>query len=190
MGSSFEVHVRLIDDLVEIRPIAGTRRRGENEEQDQANAADLLADPKRSAPSTSCSSTSPATTLAASPSMAACRSRDFTIIERYSARHAHCFPVSGGSPEAAPRTMSMRATFPAGTVSAPEKVRCHAGHQRTEKSKRCTYAGAVDCFHLRTETSTPHRPRTVLLKDAASSLRAGRRRRRRRPDLRAEYQEA
>jgi anthranilate synthase component 1 len=45
VGSSPEVHVRLTDDLVEIRPIAGTRKRSATEE-DEANARDLLADPR------------------------------------------------------------------------------------------------------------------------------------------------
>ena len=49
VGSSPEVHVRLTDSLVEIRPIAGTRRRGETPEEDHANAEDLLADPKERA---------------------------------------------------------------------------------------------------------------------------------------------
>src|SRR5205814_6182209 len=43
------MHVRLADDSVEIRPIAGTRARGLTPEQDEANAAELLADPKERA---------------------------------------------------------------------------------------------------------------------------------------------
>src|ERR1700677_3379208 len=49
VGSSPEVHVRSMNGKVEIRPIAGTRRRGANEEEDEANAKDLLADPKERA---------------------------------------------------------------------------------------------------------------------------------------------
>src|SRR5207248_11609969 len=49
VGSSPEMHVRLVGDTIEIRPIAGTRARGASPEQDEANAADLLADPKERA---------------------------------------------------------------------------------------------------------------------------------------------
>src|SRR5438067_8755123 len=49
VGSSPEMHVRLADDSIEIRPIAGTRARGPTPEQDEANAAQLLVDPKERA---------------------------------------------------------------------------------------------------------------------------------------------
>src|SRR5881396_1235554 len=49
VGSSPEMHVRLVGDGIEIRPIAGTRARGSTPAQDEANAADLLADPKERA---------------------------------------------------------------------------------------------------------------------------------------------
>ena len=49
VGSSPEVHVRLTGDLVEIRPIAGTRKRGSTEEEDESNARELLSDPKERA---------------------------------------------------------------------------------------------------------------------------------------------
>src|ERR1041385_4282661 len=49
VGSSPELHVRVTDNLVEVRPIAGTRRRGKTAEEDERNAAELLADPKERA---------------------------------------------------------------------------------------------------------------------------------------------
>src|SRR5207249_11246509 len=49
VGSSPEMHVRLIGDGVEIRPVAGTRPRGDTSAQDETNAAELLADPKERA---------------------------------------------------------------------------------------------------------------------------------------------
>src|SRR5205085_10216425 len=49
VGSSPELHVRLEDGIVEVRPIAGTRRRGATPEADQHNAEELLADPKERA---------------------------------------------------------------------------------------------------------------------------------------------
>jgi anthranilate synthase component 1 len=49
VGSSPEMHVRLTGDTVEIRPIAGTRRRGGTASEDEANARELLADPKERA---------------------------------------------------------------------------------------------------------------------------------------------
>ena len=49
VGASPELHVRCVDRHVEIRPIAGTRARGKTEAEDEANAKDLLADPKERA---------------------------------------------------------------------------------------------------------------------------------------------
>src|SRR5271154_5911507 len=49
VGASPEIHVRCEDRLVEIRPIAGTRRRGRTPEEDQALQTELLADPKERA---------------------------------------------------------------------------------------------------------------------------------------------
>src|SRR5258706_3326809 len=49
VGSSPEMHVRMADDIVEIRPIAGTRARGLTPEEDETNAAQLLRDPKERA---------------------------------------------------------------------------------------------------------------------------------------------
>src|SRR5205814_5038409 len=49
VGSSPEMHVRLVDNTIEIRPIAGTRARGATAVQDEHNAAELLADPKERA---------------------------------------------------------------------------------------------------------------------------------------------
>src|SRR5207237_3983068 len=49
VGSSPEMHVRVVDGLVEIRPIAGTRQRGRTPDEDERNAADLLADAKERA---------------------------------------------------------------------------------------------------------------------------------------------
>src|SRR5207244_10503034 len=49
VGSSPEMHVRLVGNTIEIRPIAGTRARGVTPAQDEANAAELLADPKERA---------------------------------------------------------------------------------------------------------------------------------------------
>ena len=72
VGASPELHVRCEEGKVEIRPIAGTRRRGKTEAEDAALEQELLADP-RNAPNMSCSWTSRATTLAASAISAACR---------------------------------------------------------------------------------------------------------------------
>ena len=73
IGSSPETMVRLTGNTIELRPIAGTRRRGATPEEERELEADYLPTPKNG-PSTSCWSTSAETTSAGSPKSAASKS--------------------------------------------------------------------------------------------------------------------
>ena len=73
VGASPEIHVRCEEGKVEIRPIAGTRRRGKNEAEDAGAWKRNCWPTRRNAPSTSCWWTWRATTSAASAISAACR---------------------------------------------------------------------------------------------------------------------
>jgi len=172
VGSSPEVHVRLTGDLVEIRPIAGTRKRGETEEQDQANAEDLLADPKERAEHLMLVDLA-RNDVGRIAEFGSVTVSDFMSIERYSHVMHIVSHVSGQLAGGRTAYDVMRATFPAGTVSGSPKVRAMQIINELEKSKRCTYAGAVGYFGFDGNLDSCIALRTVLLKDGKAYVQAG-----------------
>ncbi|MFZ4776607.1 MAG: anthranilate synthase component I [Terrimicrobiaceae bacterium] len=172
VGSSPEVHVRLTDSLVEIRPIAGTRRRGETPEEDAANAKDLLADPKE------CAEHLMLVDLARNDvgriaEFGSVKVTDFMSIEKYSHVMHIVSHVSGTLAGGRSAYDVMRATFPAGTVSGSPKVRAMQIINELEKSKRCSYAGAVGYFGFDGNLDSCIALRTVLLKDGRAYVQSG-----------------
>jgi len=172
VGSSPEVHVRLTGDLVEIRPIAGTRRRGETPETDEANAKDLLEDPKE------CAEHLMLVDLARNDvgriaEFGSVKVTDFMTVERYSHVMHIVTHVSGKLAGGRSAYDVMRATFPAGTVSGSPKVRAMQIINELENSKRCTYAGAVGYFGFDGNLDSCIALRTVLLKDGKAYVQSG-----------------
>lgn len=172
VGSSPEVHVRLTGDLVEIRPIAGTRRRGATIEEDNANAADLMADPKE------CAEHLMLVDLARNDvgriaEYGSVKVTDFMTIERYSHVMHIVSHVSGKLAGGRTAYDVMRATFPAGTVSGAPKVRAMQILNELEKSKRCSYSGAVGYFGFDGNHDSCIALRTVLLKDGKAFVQSG-----------------
>ncbi|HRJ72909.1 MAG TPA: anthranilate synthase component I [Terrimicrobiaceae bacterium] len=172
VGSSPEVHVRLTGDLVEIRPIAGTRKRGETEAQDAANAEDLLADPKERAEHLMLVDLA-RNDVGRIASFGSVKVTDFMTVERYSHVMHIVSHVSGQLAGGRTAYDVMRATFPAGTVSGSPKVRAMQVINELEKSKRCTYAGAVGYFGFDGNLDSCIALRTVLLKDGKAYVQAG-----------------
>jgi len=172
VGSSPEVHVRLTDDLVEIRPIAGTRRRGQTEQEDLANAEDLLADPKERAEHLMLVDLA-RNDVGRIAEYGSVRVTDFMTIERYSHVMHIVSHVSGTLAGGRTAYDVMRATFPAGTVSGSPKVRAMQVINELEQSKRCTYAGAVGYFTYGGNLDSCIALRTVLLKDGKAYVQAG-----------------
>ena len=122
VGSSPEVHVRSIDGRIDIRPIAGTRWRGKTPEEDDALAADLLADQKE------CAEHLMLVDLARNDvgriaEHASVSVDDFMIVERYSHVMHIVSNVSGRLAEGHSAYDVLRSTFPAGTVSGAPKIR-------------------------------------------------------------------
>ncbi|MFM8831649.1 MAG: anthranilate synthase component I [Spartobacteria bacterium] len=172
VGSSPEVHVRLTGDLVEIRPIAGTRRRGATVEEDNANADDLMADPKE------CAEHLMLVDLARNDvgriaEYGSVKVTDFMTIERYSHVMHIVSHVSGQLAGGRSAFDVMRATFPAGTVSGAPKVRAMQILNELEKSKRCSYSGAVGYFGFDGNHDSCIALRTVLLKDGKAYVQSG-----------------
>lgn len=172
VGSSPEVHVRAINGRIDIRPIAGTRWRGKTPEEDEALAADLLADEKE------CAEHLMLVDLARNDvgrisKHGSVTVDDFMIVERYSHVMHIVSNVHGELDEQHSSYDVLRATFPAGTVSGAPKIRAMQIINELEKSKRCSYSGAVGYFGWDGGHDSCITLRTCLLKDGKAYVQAG-----------------
>lgn len=172
VGSSPEVHVRVDDGKIQIRPIAGTIRRGTTAEEDDANAEKLLNDPKERAEHLMLVDLA-RNDVGRIAEYQSVRVTDFMTIERYShVMHIVSNVVGQLSPGHSTYDV-MRATFPAGTVSGAPKVRAMQIINNLEKNKRCSYSGAVGYFGYDGNLNSCIALRTVLLKDGTAYVQAG-----------------
>jgi len=142
VGSSPEILVRLEDNQVTVRPIAGTRRRGLTPEKDVALEEDLLSDPKELAEHLMLIDLG-RNDVGRIAQIGSVELTEKMIVERYS--HVMHI-VSNVNAQAKPGMTAMdvlRATFPAGTVSGAPKIRAMEIIDEMEPVKRGIYAGAV-----------------------------------------------
>jgi anthranilate synthase component I len=172
VGSSPEVHVRAIGGRIDIRPIAGTRWRGKTTEEDDALAADLMADPKERAEHLMLVDLA-RNDVGRIAKHGSVKVDDFMIVERYSHVMHIVSNVSGQLDPAHSAYDVLRATFPAGTVSGAPKIRAMQVINELEKSKRCAYAGAVGYFGFDGGHDSCITLRTCLLKDGKAYVQAG-----------------
>ncbi|HDQ14010.1 MAG TPA: anthranilate synthase component I [Sediminispirochaeta sp.] len=141
-GSSPEVHVKLKNGRAEIHPIAGTRRRGADAEEDRRLAEELANDQKER------SEHLMLVDLARNDLGRFCRPGSvrvdkFMEVENYS-HVMHLVSVVGGTPEeTASGVEAIRRTFPAGTVSGAPKIRAMEIINSIEPERRSFYAGLV-----------------------------------------------
>ncbi len=172
VGASPEVHVRLTDGRVEIRPIAGTRKRGATPEEDIALEKELLADEKERAEHLML------VDLARNDIGRVCRFGsihvpEFMVVERYSHVMHIVSQVEGTiAPERNAYDL-MRATCPAGTVSGAPKIRAMQIIAQHEPTQRGFYAGALGYFGYDGNMDTCIMLRTALLKDGKIHIQAG-----------------
>lgn len=172
VGSSPEVHVRAINGRIDIRPIAGTRRRGADAAEDEANAKDLLADPKERAEHLMLVDLA-RNDVGRAAQFGSVKVSDFMTIEKYSHVMHIVSNVHGTLRPDRSAYDVMRATFPAGTVSGSPKVRAMQIINQFEKSKRGVYAGAVGYFGFDGNSDSCIALRTVVLKDGKAYVQAG-----------------
>ncbi|MEZ0255800.1 MAG: anthranilate synthase component I family protein, partial [Chthoniobacter sp.] len=172
VGSSPEVHVRAINGRIDIRPIAGTRRRGANAAEDEHNAQDLLADPKERAEHLMLVDLA-RNDVGRAAQFGSVKVSDFMTIEKYSHVMHIVSNVHGTLRPDRSAYDVMRATFPAGTVSGSPKVRAMQIINQFEKSKRGVYAGAVGYFGFDGNSDSCIALRTVVLKDGKAYVQAG-----------------
>jgi anthranilate synthase component I len=172
VGSSPEVHVKVTDGAVQIRPIAGTRRRGSTAAEDADLATELLADPKERAEHLMLVDLA-RNDVGRISRHGSVRMTDFMTVERYSHVMHIVSNVTGElSGDHSPLDV-LRATFPAGTVSGSPKVRAMQIIAGLEPVERGAYAGAVGYYGFDGRLDSCIALRTVLLKGGTAHVQAG-----------------
>jgi anthranilate synthase component 1 len=141
-GASPEVLVRLDGRRVDVRPLAGTRRRGRSVEEDEALEKELRADPKELAEHVMLIDLgrNDVGRVAAPGSV---RLDDIMVVERYSHVMHLVSNVSGTLVDGLSAKDVVRAAFPAGTLSGAPKIRAMEIIDELEPSRRGVYGGAV-----------------------------------------------
>jgi anthranilate synthase component 1 len=172
VGSSPEMHVRLVGNTVEIRPIAGTRARGVTPAQDEANAAELLADPKERAEHIMLVDLA-RNDVGRVAEFGTVRVTEFMEIERYSHVMHIVSNVTGHLRSGCSAFDVVRATFPAGTVSGAPKIRAMQIISELENTRRGCYAGAIGYFGFDGNIDSCIALRCAVLKDAQAYFQAG-----------------
>jgi anthranilate synthase component I len=172
VGASPEIHVRCEEGKVEIRPIAGTRRRGKTEAEDSTLEKELLADPKERAEHVML------VDLARNDIGRVCdfgsvQVRNLMLIERYSHVMHIVSQVEGKLSADKTSYDLMRSTFPAGTVSGAPKIRAMQIISELEQTTRGPYAGCVGYFSFNGNLDTCITIRTALIKDGKAFIQAG-----------------
>lgn len=176
IGTSPEVMVKRtkdhLKDEVMVRPIAGTRKRGANREEDLAIEEELLADRKELAEHTMLLDLGRNDIGRISEYNSVRVERPFHI-ERYS-HVMHIVSDVYGKPRNGLDALDViGATFPAGTVSGSPKVRAMEIIEELEPEKRGIYAGAIGYMDFRGNTDTCIAIRTVVYQDGVAYLQAG-----------------
>ena len=172
VGSSPEMHVRLMDETVEIRPVAGTRPRGGSVAEDEANANELLADPKERAEHIMLVDLA-RNDIGRVAEFGSVRVTELMNIERYSHVMHIVSHVIGRLRPGCDGFDLLKATFPAGTVSGAPKIRAMQLISELEKGRRGCYAGVVGYFDFNGNMDCCIVLRSAVLKDGRAYFQAG-----------------
>jgi anthranilate synthase component 1 len=172
VGSSPEILARLEDGTVTVRPIAGTRPRGETPEEDVALEKELLADPKE------CAEHLMLIDLGRNDAgrvakIGTVNLTDKMFIERYSHVMHIVSNVTGELQEGKDAFDVLAATFPAGTVSGAPKIRAMEIIDELEPVKRGVYSGAIGYISWSGNMDTAIAIRTAVIKDKTLHIQAG-----------------
>ena len=172
VGSSPEILVRLEDNIVTVRPIAGTRPRGKTKSEDLALEKDLLEDPKELAEHLMLIDLG-RNDLGRVADVGSVNLTDKMIIERYSHVMHIVSNVTGELKKGMNAMDVLRSTFPAGTVSGAPKIRAMEIIDELEPVKRGVYSGAVGYISWNGNMDTAIAIRTAVIKDKTLHIQAG-----------------
>ena len=172
IGSSPETMVRLTNDTIELRPIAGTRRRDSTAEEEKALEADLLSDPKERAEHIMLVDLG-RNDVGRVARVGTVEVNELMAIERYSHVIHIVSNVRGQlAADKTPFDLFVSA-FPAGTVSGAPKIRAMQIISELEPEKRALYAGAIGYFGYNGNLDTCIVIRTIVMKGKKVFIHAG-----------------
>ena len=172
IGASPEILVRCKDDKVTIRPIAGTRKRGANEAEDQALEEELLNDRKEMAEHLMLLDLG-RNDVGRVTKGGSVKVTERMIVERYSHVMHIVSNVEGELAEDKTAMQALMAGFPAGTVTGAPKIRAMELLDELEPQRRGFYGGCVGYFSTKGEMDSCITLRTALIFDDKLHLQAG-----------------
>ena len=172
VGSSPEIMVRAEEREVTVRPIAGTRPRGQNDEADEALAKELLADPKERAEHIMLVDLG-RNDVGRVCNYSTVKVDEMMVIEKYSHVMHIVSNVVGKLKRGRDQFDVVRACFPAGTVTGAPKIRAMEIIEELEPTRRGPYAGAVGYFSFSGNLDSGITIRTIVIKDDTAYIQAG-----------------
>ena len=172
VGASPEILVRLQGGQITLRPIAGTRRRGANEIQDEENAKDLLSDPKELAEHLMLIDLG-RNDVGKVAQFGSVKVTEKMIIEKFSHVMHITSNVVGRLKDELTYLDAMKASLPAGTLSGAPKIRAMEIIHELEPSSRGIYGGAVGYISWDGNMDTAIAIRTAVIKDGLIHVGAG-----------------
>jgi anthranilate synthase component 1 len=172
VGSSPEMLVRVQEGVVETRPIAGTRRRGGDHDEDQLLEAQLLADEKERAEHLMLVDLG-RNDVGRVARFGSVEVPEFMHVERYSHVMHLVSSVRGRLREEVSPIEAFFASFPAGTVSGAPKIRAMQIIEEMEPTLRGVYAGAILYCDFAGNIDSCIAIRTIVMRNGKASVQAG-----------------
>jgi anthranilate synthase component 1 len=172
IGSSPEVTVRLEEGIAELRPIAGTRKRGADEQEDRQLSDELLQDPKERAEHVMLVDLG-RNDLGRVARIGSVQVGQFMAVERYSHVMHLVSHVQAQLADGKDAFDVLKATFPAGTLTGAPKIRAMEIIDELEPSRRGPYGGAVGYFSYTGNMDFCITIRTMVLVDGNIFIQAG-----------------
>lgn len=172
IGSSPEVMVRLEQNDVELRPIAGTRRRGKTEQEDRALSDELLSDEKERAEHVMLVDLG-RNDLGRIAEVGSVQVNQYMVVEKYSHVMHLVSNVRAQLAKGKDAFDVLKATFPAGTLTGAPKVRAMQIIDELETVRRGAYGGAVGYFSFSGNMDLCITIRTMVIKDGRIYVQAG-----------------
>lgn len=172
VGSSPEILVRVEDDILELRPIAGTRRRGKTPEDDLFMEEELKADPKEQAEHIMLVDLG-RNDLGRVSSTGSVKVTELMTVEKYSHVMHLVSNVVGKLRKKKDAFDVLRASFPAGTVTGAPKIRAMEIIEELEPTKRGPYAGSIGYFDFSGNMDMCITIRTIIFKNKKAHIQAG-----------------
>tara|TARA_B100000459_G_C8596944_1_gene210184 strand:+ start:2924 stop:4390 length:1467 start_codon:yes stop_codon:yes gene_type:complete len=172
VGASPEILVRLENQKVTLRPIAGTRKRGKNPEEDKANEADLLNDPKEIAEHLMLVDLG-RNDVGRVSEIGTVNVTEKMIIEKYSHVMHIVSNIVGKIQSGLSAFDVLKASLPAGTLSGAPKIRAMEVINELEPSSRGIYGGAIGYIGWNGNMDTAIAIRTAVIKDKKIHVGAG-----------------